>query len=94
MLKVVHLQKRTTSAGKAALRLHSAFLEAGISSNILSLQADGFIIVPENQNSQKKNLFIIFLMHLITRTSSLLTKKMQGMYLTLRRIRLLLHLEL
>jgi glycosyltransferase involved in cell wall biosynthesis len=40
MLKVVHLQKRTTSAGKAALRLHSAFLEAGINSNILSVEPD------------------------------------------------------
>jgi len=40
MLKVVHLQKRTTSAGKAALRLHTAFLEAGISSNILSVEPD------------------------------------------------------
>jgi glycosyltransferase involved in cell wall biosynthesis len=40
MLKVVHLQKRTTSAGKAALRLHNAFLEAGLSSNILSVEPD------------------------------------------------------
>jgi hypothetical protein len=40
MLKVIHLQKRTTSAGKAALRLHNSFLEAGISSNILSVEPD------------------------------------------------------
>ena len=40
MLKVVHLQAATFSAGRAAFRLHTAFLEEDISSSILSLWND------------------------------------------------------
>jgi len=40
MLKVVHLQFNLTSAGKQAIRLHRAFLEAGIDSSLLSLHSD------------------------------------------------------
>ena len=40
MLKVVHLQNSTLSAGRAALRLHSAFLEENIDSRIVSLKID------------------------------------------------------
>ncbi len=37
MIKVVHLQHSTASAGSAAYRLHKAFLNANIESSILSL---------------------------------------------------------
>jgi glycosyltransferase involved in cell wall biosynthesis len=40
MIKIVHLQYSLESAGKAALRLHTAFLEAKIDSSILSLHSD------------------------------------------------------
>jgi glycosyltransferase involved in cell wall biosynthesis len=39
-LNVVHLQYSTESAGRAALRLHKAFLLEGINSSIITLQAD------------------------------------------------------
>lgn len=37
MINVVHLQIRTEAAGRAPVRLHKAFLNAGISSTIISL---------------------------------------------------------
>lgn len=40
MIKVVHIQKHLPTSGNAALRLHSAMLEAGIDSTMLSLSAD------------------------------------------------------
>lgn len=40
MIKVIQLQYSSESAGNAALRLHTAFLESGISSRILSLYSD------------------------------------------------------
>jgi glycosyltransferase involved in cell wall biosynthesis len=40
MLKVVHIQYSTESAGGAALRLQYAFIKAGIQSQIISLQKD------------------------------------------------------
>ncbi len=40
MLKIVHLQYATFSAGRAALRLHNAFLEENYDSSILSLRYD------------------------------------------------------
>jgi glycosyltransferase involved in cell wall biosynthesis len=40
MLKVVHIQYSTQSAGGAALRLQKAFINAGIQSQIVSLQKD------------------------------------------------------
>lgn len=40
MVKVVQLQNSTKSAGSSAIRLHDAFLQAGIDSTILSLQED------------------------------------------------------
>jgi glycosyltransferase involved in cell wall biosynthesis len=40
MIKIVHLQYESQSAGRAALRLHTAFLEAKIDSSILSLHSD------------------------------------------------------
>ena len=40
MPKVVHVQKDVLSGGRAALRLHEAFLDAGIESFILSLFKD------------------------------------------------------
>lgn len=40
MFKVIHVQKDLFSAGRAATRLHKAFLEAGIESSVLSLFMD------------------------------------------------------
>ncbi len=40
MFKVIHIQKDLFSAGRAATRLHRAFLEAGIESSVLSLFMD------------------------------------------------------
>ncbi len=40
MVKVVHIQNDMMSAGRAALRLHLAFLEFGIESSILTLFTD------------------------------------------------------
>ncbi len=40
MVKVIHVQNDALSAGSAALRLHSAFLKAGIDSSVLSLLTD------------------------------------------------------
>jgi len=40
MIKVVQLQYSSASAGRAALRLHTAFLETSIGSGILSLRSD------------------------------------------------------
>ncbi len=38
--RVIHVQKHLFSGGKAAFRLHKAFLEAGIESQVLSLVGD------------------------------------------------------
>lgn len=40
MYKVVHVQKDLFSAGRAAMRLHNAFIGAGIDSSVLSLFID------------------------------------------------------
>jgi glycosyltransferase involved in cell wall biosynthesis len=40
MLKVVHIQKSSKSAGGSALRLHNAFIESNIDSYILTLYPD------------------------------------------------------
>jgi glycosyltransferase involved in cell wall biosynthesis len=40
MTKIVHIQYSTESAGSAALRLQKAFIDAGLQSNIISLQKD------------------------------------------------------
>ena len=40
MIKVVHIQNSTLSAGRAMLRLHNAMLEANIDSSILTLVQD------------------------------------------------------
>ena len=40
MLKVVHIQYSTNSAGRAALRLQNEFIKANITSEIISLQTD------------------------------------------------------
>lgn len=40
MIKVVHIQKHLPTSGNAAFRLHSAMLEAGVDSEMLSLSSD------------------------------------------------------
>src|SRR5664280_852369 len=50
MIKVVHLQNSTFSAGRAMLRLHNAMLEANIDSSILTLVQD------INDTAEIKNL--------------------------------------
>ena len=50
MLKVVHLQAATFSAGRAAFKLHTAFLEENIDSGILSLFKE------VNDTEEMKNL--------------------------------------
>lgn len=40
MIKAIHLQHSARSAGRAALRLHNAFLESGIDSYIVSMESD------------------------------------------------------
>ncbi len=40
MVKVVHIQKHLPSSGNAAYRLHTAFLDAGYDSSMLSLSSD------------------------------------------------------
>jgi glycosyltransferase involved in cell wall biosynthesis len=42
MIKVVQIQFSTKSGGSSALRLQKAFLDAGIDSNIISMQRDRF----------------------------------------------------
>lgn len=69
MLKVVQLQTATFSAGRAAFRLHSAFLEENIDSSILSL----FIEV--NDTDEMKNL------RLTSRIFAFVDNKMQS-YIT------------
>jgi len=42
-IKIVQLQSSMNSAGKSGLRLHSGFLEAGIDSTIISMNADTIV---------------------------------------------------
>ena len=50
MVKTVHLQYSKASAGKAALRLHNAFLKSNIESSIISLHRD------KNDNNKTRYL--------------------------------------